>query len=96
MAYLRDLNVTHVKIDKSFVMQMATEPENAAIVKAVIDLGTSLGKKLIAEGVEDEQTAQALIDLGCEVAQGWKYSKAIPADEWPAWLESAPVLVASD
>ena len=68
MVYLRDLSVTHVKIDKSFVMQMATDPGNAAIVKSVIELGSSLGKKLIAEGVEDEATAQALLELGCEVA----------------------------
>jgi len=90
LAYLRDLSVTHVKIDQSFVMQMATDPGNAAIVKSVIELGTSLGKKLIAEGVEDEATARLLAELGCEVAQGWKYSKAIPADEWAAWLETAP------
>jgi diguanylate cyclase (GGDEF)-like protein len=48
MVYLRDLSVTHVKIDQSFVMQMATDPGNAAIVKSVIELGSSLGKKLIA------------------------------------------------
>lgn len=54
-------------------MQMATNQENAAIVKSVIDLGSSLGKSLIAEGVEDDATSQALIELGCDVAQGWKY-----------------------
>lgn len=96
MAYLRDLPVTHIKIDQSFVMQMATNKENAAIVKSVIDLGSSLGKSLIAEGVEDDATSQALIELGCDVAQGWKYSKAIPADEWPQWLEKAPVASLSE
>jgi EAL domain-containing protein (putative c-di-GMP-specific phosphodiesterase class I) len=94
MAYLRDLSVTHVKIDQSFVMQMATDPGNAAIVKSVIELGSSLGKNLIAEGVEDEPTAKLLTELGCEIAQGWKYSKAIPANEWTAWLETAPMVVA--
>ncbi|MEE8046594.1 MAG: bifunctional diguanylate cyclase/phosphodiesterase, partial [Dehalococcoidia bacterium] len=93
LAYLRDLNVTHVKIDQSFVMQMATDPENAAIVKAVIDLAGSLGKKLVAEGVENDQTGNALIELGCEVAQGWNYAKAMPAADWPTWLEKAPLLV---
>jgi diguanylate cyclase (GGDEF)-like protein len=92
MAYLRDLSVTHVKIDQSFVIQMAKDPDNVAIVKSVIDLGSSLGKILIAEGVEDDETANALIDLGCEFAQGWKYSKAIPANEWGSWLESAPLV----
>jgi len=91
MAYLRDLPVTHIKIDQSFVMQMATDKENAAIVKSVIDLGTSLGKSLIAEGVEDDAIAKALIELGCGVAQGWKYSKALPADEWPEWLKKSPL-----
>ena len=94
MAYLRDLSVTHVKIDQSFVMQMATDPGNAVIVKSVTELGSSLGKKLIAEGVEDEATAQLLTKLGCEVAEGWKYSKAIPVDEWTAWLKTAPMVVA--
>jgi diguanylate cyclase (GGDEF)-like protein len=93
MAYLRDLSVTHVKIDQSFVMQMATDEGNAAIVKAVIEMAGSLGKKLIAEGVEDDQTAEALIVLGCEVAQGWNYAKAMPANEWPTWLEKAPLIV---
>jgi sensor c-di-GMP phosphodiesterase-like protein len=73
---------------------MATDPGNDAIVKFVIELGTSPGKKLIAEGVEDEATANLLTGLGCEIAQGWKYSKAIPADEWTAWLETSPLVVA--
>jgi sensor c-di-GMP phosphodiesterase-like protein len=51
---------------------------------------------VIAEGVEDDATSQALIELGCDVAQGWKYSKAIPADEWPQWLEKAPVASLSE
>ncbi len=60
------------------------------------DIATSTPAPVIAEGVEDDATSQALIELGCDVAQGWKYSKAIPADEWPQWLEKAPVASLSE
>lgn len=96
MAYLRDLSVSHVKIDQSFVMQMSSDTKNAAIVRSVVDLGNSLDKTMIAEGVEDDSTARALKELGCQIAQGWNYSKAIPADEWPSWLEKCPIQSANN
>ncbi len=74
MSYLRQLPVQEVKIDKSFVMTMLSSPEDAAIVRSVVDLGNNLGLVVVAEGVEDLATWQELERLGCENMQ---------ASTWP-------------
>jgi EAL domain-containing protein (putative c-di-GMP-specific phosphodiesterase class I) len=71
LAYLRQLPVDHLKIDRSFVHDIAVNPRDASIVRSVIDLGHTLGLELIAEGVEDAATRDVLIELGCDQGQGF-------------------------
>ena len=86
LVHLRRLPVSEVKIDKSFVSRMATHPEDRAIVESIIGLGRTLRLRVVAEGVEDEPTARVLFESGCEIAQGWLYAPAMPADELLIWL----------
>jgi diguanylate cyclase (GGDEF)-like protein len=88
LAYLRRLPVRALKIDKSFVMGMLREENDAVIVRSTIDLGRNLGLLVVAEGVESAQLWTRLAALGCDVAQGFHLSPPIPASEIPAWLDS--------
>jgi diguanylate cyclase (GGDEF)-like protein/PAS domain S-box-containing protein len=89
LAYLKDLPVSHLKIDKSFVIGLR-EPRNAAIVRAALELGHSLGMRVTAEGIEDAATYEALRELGCDVGQGYFFSRPLPADQLAAWLKQSP------
>jgi diguanylate cyclase (GGDEF)-like protein len=80
LAYLKKLPVDELKIDKSFVMNMANNENDAVIVQSTIDLGKNLGLKIVAEGVETEAVWDQLNDLGCNLAQGFYVSPAIPAE----------------
>ncbi len=86
LAYLQRLPVTEVKIDKSFVMSMSTNTAGSAIVRAVIDLGHTLGLTVVAEGVEDETTKAALFSMACDSMQGYLLSRPLPADQLTDWL----------
>jgi diguanylate cyclase len=86
LVHLRRLPVSEVKIDKSFVRRMATDPEDRAIVESIIRLGRTLRLRVVAEGVEDELTAGMLLESGCDIAQGWLYAQAMPADDLLVWL----------
>jgi EAL domain-containing protein (putative c-di-GMP-specific phosphodiesterase class I) len=81
LAYLKNLPVNEIKIDRAFVDSMATEPSDAMIVRSTIDLGHNLGLQVVAEGVEDQQTWDLLRDLGCDLAQGFFMSKPVPPEE---------------
>jgi diguanylate cyclase len=81
LAHLKTLPVGEVKVDRSFVAKMCTEVTDAAIVYATIELAHKLGIRVVAEGVEDEATWQALDELGCELIQGYVLSRPLPADE---------------
>ncbi len=74
LSYLKRLAVDEVKIDKSFVRDMADDPELAAIVRSTIDLALNLNLRVVAEGVEDSRTARMLADLGCDVVQGYYFA----------------------
>jgi diguanylate cyclase (GGDEF)-like protein len=87
LVHLRQLPVDEIKIDKSFVQAMLTSDADLAIVKATIELAHNLGRQVVAEGVEDEGTLQVLSALGCDLVQGYYYSKAVPADELRRWLQ---------
>jgi EAL domain-containing protein (putative c-di-GMP-specific phosphodiesterase class I) len=80
MAQLRELPVDRIKIDRSFVTNMARQNRDALIVGAIIQLGLALGIQTIAEGVEDPDVAEMLVTLGCTSAQGWLYGKPTSAD----------------
>ena len=91
LSHLARLPVSEVKVDKSFVQRMRTDPRDAAIVRSVVRLAAELDLAAVAEGVEDAETARDLNALGCDVLQGYLFSKPLPAQALLAWL-SAPRL----
>ncbi len=86
LSYLRRLPVDEIKIDRSFVQGMATDPGDLAIVRAVIDLARHFGLQVVAEGVESELTLSLLADVGCDTGQGFLFSRPLPYDRLEAWL----------
>jgi diguanylate cyclase (GGDEF)-like protein len=86
LAYLKRLPVQEVKIDKSFVLNMVDDPADDAIVCAVIGLGHRLGMTIVAEGVETELVRDRLMEIGCDIAQGYWYSRPMPAGDIAAWV----------
>jgi diguanylate cyclase (GGDEF)-like protein len=86
LAYLKDLPVDAVKIDRTFVRDMKIDANDAVIVRAIIDLGRNLGLQVIAEGVEDEETWNRLATLGCDLAQGYHLSPPLPEKGLSLWL----------
>jgi diguanylate cyclase (GGDEF)-like protein len=87
LAYLQELPVDAIKIDKSFVMEMGTDPGNATIVQSTVDLGHNLGLEVVAEGVETLEAYNHLAKLGCDYAQGYFLSKPLAPDKMSIWLE---------
>ena len=87
LAYLQELPVDAIKIDKSFVMSMESDPGNATIVQSTVDLGHNLGLEVVAEGVESAEVYNNLADLGCDYAQGYFLSKPLSPDKATLWLE---------
>ena len=85
LAQLKKLPVNELKVDRSFVTSMATDSGNALIVQSVVDIGHNLGLVAIAEGVESPEVIAALNELGCDIAQGYHYSRPVPADELLSW-----------
>jgi predicted signal transduction protein with EAL and GGDEF domain len=88
LSYLKRLPVTEIKIDKSFVMAMTTEENDAVIVRSTVDLGQNLGLRVVAEGVESHEMWLQLQELGCDVAQGYHISKPLPPGEFRAWFDA--------
>lgn len=86
MTYLRRLPVHTLKIDQSFVQDMLTDPEDLAIIEAVIGLATAFRHRVIAEGVETLDQILMLTELGCHLIQGFALARPMPADEIPDWL----------
>lgn len=84
--HLRNFEIDKIKIDRSFVLSMQHEAEARALVRALMGLGHGLGLTITAEGVEDASQAQALAEQGCEQAQGFLYSRAIPAKEVASFI----------
>jgi diguanylate cyclase (GGDEF)-like protein/PAS domain S-box-containing protein len=81
LAYLRDLPITVLKIDRSFIANMTEDSDAAAIVTSIIQLAHAVGARTVAEGVETAEQASELRSLGCDAARGWLWSRAVPADE---------------
>ncbi|NGM11960.1 EAL domain-containing protein [Verrucosispora sp. CWR15] len=86
LQHLRRLPLSEVKVDRSFVLGMAEDADDAAIVRSTIELAKALGLRVVAEGVEDERTWRMLHAAGCDAAQGWFYARPMPAEELAAWL----------
>ena len=83
---LKQLPVEEIKIDKSFVMGMETQPTDAAVVRSIIDLAHHLGCRVVAEGVESRESWDRLADLGCDLAQGDYVCPPMEAEELAAWF----------
>ena len=88
LGYLKQLPVAEIKIDRSFVMEMTEDENDAVIVRATIDLAHNLGMRIVAEGVKDKKTWEFLQLLNCDVAQGYYISEAIPPQKFTDWLIS--------
>jgi diguanylate cyclase (GGDEF)-like protein len=87
LSHLARMPVHEVKIDRSFVLGLESDPEFAPVVRSAIDMGHGLGLKVVAEGIETEAAAARLRDFGCDVAQGYLYAKPMPIAAFEAWLE---------
>jgi len=94
MSYLKSLPVSELKIDRSFVMDLPRNEDNAVLIQSAVDLGHNLGLNVVAEGVEDEATLQRLREMGCDLAQGYhirRPARAEALDDWMlANISSAP------
>jgi diguanylate cyclase (GGDEF)-like protein len=86
LVQLKRLPVDEIKIDKSFVLDLKPESDDAVIVKSTIDLGHSMGLKVVAEGVDKAESWQFLAQMGCDLAQGYFVSHPLKAEDVPAWV----------
>jgi diguanylate cyclase len=93
LSQLTTLPVSELKIDRTFVATMTSNPGNAMIVQSVIDLGQNLGLTLVAEGVETEQALTALAFLECDVAQGYHLCRPVPVAAFDIWCAGRAVTV---
>ncbi|GAA4844686.1 putative bifunctional diguanylate cyclase/phosphodiesterase [Saccharopolyspora rosea] len=88
LAYLRQLPVDEVKIDKSFVLGMGTDLGDMAVVRSIVELGHSLDLAVVAEGVEDDAARDQLVEMGCDVAQGYLISRPLSEERLETWLRA--------
>lgn len=86
LAYVKNLPVNELKIDREFIKNMINNEEDVAIVRSTIELGHNLGLKVVAEGIEHEEEIQMLREFGCDQAQGFLISKALTATDMEAWI----------
>jgi diguanylate cyclase (GGDEF)-like protein len=96
LAHLKSLPVGEVKIDRSFVARMTSDPIDAAIVAATIQLAHGIGSRVVAEGIEDHVTWGPLASTGCELVQGYVLSKPVPAAELDALLHTDPSIARAE
>lgn len=96
LAHLRRLPVDEVKIDRGFVQGMATDPDDLAIVRAIADLARHFGLTVVAEGVESELTLSLLEEIGCDIGQGFLFSRPLSAERLEAWLAAQTEPESSD
>jgi len=89
LSYIARLPVDEQKIDRSFVMRMTKDDITSMIVRSTIELGHSLGLRVVAEGVEDEASFRFLRELGCDQAQGYFMSRPLPAAALEEWLRNS-------
>jgi len=96
MAYLKRMPIQTLKVDMTFVQHMSKNPKDALMVKSAIYLAHNLGLKVVAEGVEDEQTLNLLRDMGCDIAQGYYIAKPMPAAQAVSWSQQLEPVVKSN
>jgi len=81
LSYLKRLPLDQLKIDKSFVRDLLSDPSDAIIARTIIDMGHSLGLRVVAEGVEDAQQHAFLANLGCDAYQGYYFGRPVPSHQ---------------
>jgi diguanylate cyclase (GGDEF)-like protein/PAS domain S-box-containing protein len=86
LTYLKRLSVVQLKIDQSFVRGMLDDPEDLAILEGILSLAAAFRREVIAEGVETVEQGEMLLQLGCELGQGYGIARPMPAEDFPAWL----------
>jgi diguanylate cyclase (GGDEF)-like protein/PAS domain S-box-containing protein/hemerythrin-like metal-binding protein len=89
LTYLKRLPVRTLKIDQSFVRDMLSDTDDLAIIKGVLGLAASFNREVIAEGVETQAHGEALLQLGCELAQGYGIARPMPASDFYVWFETS-------
>jgi EAL domain-containing protein (putative c-di-GMP-specific phosphodiesterase class I) len=82
MAYLKDLPLSELKIDRTFTNEILTDPSDAVIVRTMIGMARNLGLSMVAEGVETDEQLSALIEWGCDGFQGYLFSRPVPEAEF--------------
>jgi diguanylate cyclase (GGDEF)-like protein len=87
LAYLKRLPIDEVKIDRSFIIDIASNGADTSLVAAVVAIATSLGISTVAEGIEEQEQADLVYELGCLKAQGFMYSRPVPSADLPATIE---------
>lgn len=90
LAYLKQLPVAELKIDRSFITSMGANDNDAVIVRSTIELAHNIGLRVVAEGVEDKQTYEMLAALSCDSVQGYYISRPMPPEEFTHWLQQPP------
>ncbi len=90
LTYLKRLSVNQLKIGPSFVRDMVDDPDDLSILEGIIGLAEAFRRRVIAEGVETVEHRKMLLQLGCELAQGYGIARPMPADELPAWVAGDP------
>ena len=86
LSYLKHLPIDELKIDQSFVRKLLQNPGDQAIVSSTIALAHNLGLKVVAEGIEDAETAQWLQGRGCDIGQGYTFARPMPVDDFIAFV----------
>lgn len=89
LSYLRQLQPDELKVDRSFVGHLCTDENSAVIVRSTVELGHALGLHVVAEGVEDNETYDALTEMGCDRLQGFHVARPMTASALKAWLDTA-------
>jgi EAL domain-containing protein (putative c-di-GMP-specific phosphodiesterase class I) len=88
LSYVSQFPFTSIKIDRSFVSSLISSAKDRQVALVAISLGQNLHLKTIAEGVEDEATVQELLELECDIGQGYLFGRAMPLDEFNQWMAS--------
>ncbi|WP_238579384.1 putative bifunctional diguanylate cyclase/phosphodiesterase [Demequina lutea] len=86
LVYLRELVVDEVKIDRTFIVPMLLDDRSSSIVRSTIDLAHALGLRVVAEGIEEAEVAEMLARFGCDTAQGYHWTRPLPAAQFESWL----------
>ena len=90
LAYLKKLPASELKIDKSFILNLESDKQNQVLVQTAIHMAHNLGLKVVAEGVESERSRAILSEMGCDMCQGFHFSRPVPVDQFNELLTTKP------